>query len=114
MPDLENENTIEKQNIEVDENYIVSDKTFYMCNFKSSTPNTFMSKVKNCNFKKCNLFDCEVDESNTLSQSNIIDTSNANAEPTLEDKLLKEINRTKQLEKFITDNNLVVPKEEVL
>jgi len=99
-----------KQNIIVDTNYTADGVTFFMCNFKAVSPKTVLTNVKNCTFTRCNLFGCEVDDSNTLVKSASIDTTVYPAEPTEEE--LKE--RVTQLETFITDNDLIVPTKAVV
>ena len=98
---------VERQNITVDETFKADGVTFFMCNIKSETPDTALPLVKNCTFDRCNLVDVSVDGTNTLTKSNLIDTTE---EPELAPEEKKDA-RISQLEKFITDNHLVTPKE---
>ena len=99
--------TINRQNFTVDDKFTSDKNEYFMCNFNCKIPDTLLPLVKNCNFKKCNLFGCEVDGTNILVKSNLIDTSYVPPEPTEEE--LKA--RVKQLEDYIKANSLPVPKE---
>ena len=103
-----------KENIVVDYKFTADGETFFMCNLKCATPKTTLSNVKNCTLEMCNLYGCEVDESNTLVRSNVVDTTPKEPEPTVEEQLETEKVRVLQLEKFITDNALSVPSKEVI
>jgi len=95
---------VERKNITVDENFKATGERYFMCNFFCKTPKTILSKVKNCRFEKCNLYDCEVDESNIIAQSNTYDR-------TKPPKLSGDEKRIKQLEDYIKANRLPVPTE---
>ena len=100
---------ISKKNIQVNKNYEANNIEFFMCNLFSKTPKIHLSKVKNCIFNRCNLYGCEIDETNTLIQSNIIDTTPMPPELTIEDQLQTSKNRVIQLEEYIKNNGLSIP-----
>ena len=102
---------IVQQNIEVDENYKATGETFFMCNLKTAAPDTELPLVKDCIFERCNLYGAIVDVSNVLIQSNVIDTTAVPHEPPIEEQLAKKTARVEQLEKYIGDNSLPIPKE---
>jgi len=93
-----------RKNIQVDGNFTADKETFFMCNLYCATPKTSLPNVKNCTFERCNLYGCEVEETNTLKQSNVVDTTPKLPEQTPEERIA-------QLEKFISDNSLIIPKK---
>ena len=93
----------ERENIQVDENWIPTDTRYFMCNFYAKNPKTILTKVKGVEFEMCNLYGCEVDETNELKRSNVVDTTPRPPEKTPDERI-------KQLEDFITFNGLSVPK----
>ncbi len=96
---------MERKNIIVDENWTPKDQKYLMCNLYAKTPKTVLTKVKGIEFERCNFYGCEFDNTNTLKQSNLIDTTLNPLEKT------KEELRIEELESFIKDNNLIVPME---
>ena len=100
-----------RQNITVDGSYEANGTTFFMCNIRSEVPDTVLPFVRNCTFNRCNLYGVEVDGTNLLIKSNVIDTTYVPPEPSAEEQLEKKTARVAQLEKFIGDNSLPVPKE---
>lgn len=97
---------IERKNIVVDKNYRADGIRFFMCNLYSKTPKTQLPKVKNCTFERCNLYGTEIDETNTLIRSNIVDTT---PPPVYTVEQLKT--KKAQLESEITASNKKIPKE---
>lgn len=101
----------DRQNIQVDENWTPKDSRYFMCNFFSKTPKTVLTKAKNVEFERCNFYGCEVDETNILLKSNLIDTTPKDPNPTPEEVIVKKQARIDELERYIEDNNLPIPEK---
>ena len=99
---------INRQNIKPKADYKADGDTFFMVNMICAEENTSLPNVKNNMFIRCNIRNCILDETNTFSKS--IYTPEVIIFP--DEKTEDEV-RIYQLEKFITDNSLIVPIKEV-
>ena len=98
----------ERQNFTVDKDWTPKDSKYFMCNFFSKTPKTVLFKVKNTEFEMCNFYGCEIDETNTLKRSNLIDTTPPPVYTVEQLKIMKA-----QLESDLATSNKEIPKEEL-
>ena len=95
---------ISKENIHPKADYKAIGVEFYMTNLVCSVENTVLANVKNCKFIRCNIFNCILDGSNTFEKSIYYPDYNIQEPPKTEEE-----KRVIQLEKFITDNALIIP-----